>query len=238
MSSASARQGCANASCAGDPRPARSALSRPSRPRRYRRRARRWRAVCARPLPGWPLPRHVPTWHEVGNALSQHGLSDTAILDGLSCALWLCWAVLMLALLTESLALMVRVRSVVFRLPGASKASPRSCSGPSCWRSPFLRPRGRQRGEPAARGDHDTGRPPVLIRSPFGDGTSEHDGRIDAELTAVITDDPTRSDVPMSTSTSRAASGPASCAARTRSGGSRSAELGDPLSWRAVPELN
>ena len=188
---------------------------------------------------GWPLPRHVPTWHEVGNALSQHGLSDTAILDVLSCALWLCWAVLMLAFLTESIALM-RSRAVG-RLPVAGRFQGLAAFllGTIVLTLAASFARGGGSGVSLPRVAITTPvRPPVLIRSPFGDGTSEHDGRIDAELTAVITDDPTRSDVPMSTSTSRPSERTYVVRGEDTLWGIAERELGDPLSWRAIFELN
>jgi len=54
---------------------------------------------------GWPLPRSVPSWHQFTNALGQHGISDTALIDVLAIVLWIAWAVLTLAVLVEALTM-------------------------------------------------------------------------------------------------------------------------------------
>jgi hypothetical protein len=53
---------------------------------------------------GWPLPRHVPTWHAITSALGQRDISDTTVVDVLATALWICWAVLVLAFVVETIA--------------------------------------------------------------------------------------------------------------------------------------
>jgi DNA-binding SARP family transcriptional activator/LysM repeat protein len=71
---------------------------------------------------GWPLPRHVPTWHGITTALGQRDITDTTVVDVLAIALWICWAVLALAFIVEAFAL-ARSRSIG-RLPIAGRLQP------------------------------------------------------------------------------------------------------------------
>ena len=50
---------------------------------------------------GWPLPRQVPSWSRVSTALDQHGIPDQVLIDSLACVVWLCWAILTAAVLAE-----------------------------------------------------------------------------------------------------------------------------------------
>jgi hypothetical protein len=71
---------------------------------------------------GWPLPREVPTWSEVGDALSGATVSDTALVNALSIACWIVW-LLVIASIVEELAAWGRGRSAR-RLPGGGSVQP------------------------------------------------------------------------------------------------------------------
>lgn len=71
---------------------------------------------------GWPLPRGLPTWSEVGAALGGSTVSDTALLKALACACWLVW-LLVVASTMEELAAWGRGRSAR-RLPGGGALQP------------------------------------------------------------------------------------------------------------------
>jgi hypothetical protein len=49
---------------------------------------------------GWPLPRAVPSWSEVGHALGG-SLSDDVVMRGMSCAAWVLWALVLASFLAE-----------------------------------------------------------------------------------------------------------------------------------------
>ena len=50
---------------------------------------------------GWPLPHHVPTAAQVGRALDHHGIPAQALVDALAVVVWLTWAALMASLAAE-----------------------------------------------------------------------------------------------------------------------------------------
>ena len=71
---------------------------------------------------GWPLPRQVPTWSELGDALGGSTVSDAALLKALACACWLVW-LLVVASTLEELSAWARGRSAR-RLPGGGALQP------------------------------------------------------------------------------------------------------------------
>lgn len=68
---------------------------------------------------GWPLPRDVPSWDQIRNALEEDGVDTEVIINGLAIVVWLAWAQLAWALLAETMAL-VKGRNArqVFAFPG------------------------------------------------------------------------------------------------------------------------
>ncbi len=50
---------------------------------------------------GWPLPRGIPSWSQLATALTTHGIPDMVLLKALACVVWLCWALLVASLVTE-----------------------------------------------------------------------------------------------------------------------------------------
>jgi DNA-binding SARP family transcriptional activator len=53
---------------------------------------------------GWPLPRRLPTWTPFTTALSQHGIPDDTLIKALACVVWIAWAVLVLSVAVEGQA--------------------------------------------------------------------------------------------------------------------------------------
>jgi hypothetical protein len=58
---------------------------------------------------GWPLPRQVPTWHDVAVALTSP-LTDTLLGNTLLCALWATWAAFVWSVLAEFATTVAGVR--------------------------------------------------------------------------------------------------------------------------------
>ncbi|MDA8186133.1 MAG: BTAD domain-containing putative transcriptional regulator [Actinomycetota bacterium] len=50
---------------------------------------------------GWPLPHHVPSIGQVGHALNQRGIPDQALVDALAVVVWITWAVLVASIVVE-----------------------------------------------------------------------------------------------------------------------------------------
>ncbi len=50
---------------------------------------------------GWPLPHHVPSVGQVGHALNQRGIPDQALVDALAVVVWITWAVLVASIAVE-----------------------------------------------------------------------------------------------------------------------------------------
>lgn len=71
---------------------------------------------------GWPLPRELPTWSQVSDALSGASVSDAVLVKALACACWVVWMVLLLSIVEESVA-WARGRAAR-RLPGAGLMQP------------------------------------------------------------------------------------------------------------------
>lgn len=53
---------------------------------------------------GWPLPHRLPSWAAFSAAVSQHGIPDTTLIKALACVVWLAWALLVLSLVVETYA--------------------------------------------------------------------------------------------------------------------------------------
>ncbi|MHB1927997.1 MAG: BTAD domain-containing putative transcriptional regulator [Acidimicrobiales bacterium] len=71
---------------------------------------------------GWPLPHHLPGWHQLSADLSQHGIADTTLVKALACVVWLAWAVL-IASVTVELPATIRGRAAA-HLPIAGPLQP------------------------------------------------------------------------------------------------------------------
>jgi DNA-binding SARP family transcriptional activator len=50
---------------------------------------------------GWPLPHHVPSAAQVGRALNRQGIPAQTLVDALAVVVWLAWATLVASLLVE-----------------------------------------------------------------------------------------------------------------------------------------
>jgi DNA-binding SARP family transcriptional activator/LysM repeat protein len=50
---------------------------------------------------GWPLPHHVPSAAQVGRALNRQGIPDQTLVDALAVVVWLTWAVLVASIAVE-----------------------------------------------------------------------------------------------------------------------------------------
>lgn len=69
---------------------------------------------------GWPLPRTIPTWNGIQQALTHQITGPTLYIDTLACLLWACWTLLTVSFLIELLAALTRVPAP--RVPGLGPA--------------------------------------------------------------------------------------------------------------------
>lgn len=53
---------------------------------------------------GWPLPHRLPTPAQLTAALSQHGIADNTLIKTLACVVWIAWAALIASLAVEGQA--------------------------------------------------------------------------------------------------------------------------------------
>lgn len=60
--------------------------------------------VCLASSVGWPLPRSMPSWSAVADALRGNSVSDTGLLRILACASWIVWALMVASVLVEIVA--------------------------------------------------------------------------------------------------------------------------------------
>nr|WP_030501002.1 LysM peptidoglycan-binding domain-containing protein [Micromonospora purpureochromogenes] len=67
---------------------------------------------------GWPLPRQVPTWRDIGTALTSP-LTDTMLGNAIVCLLWLAWAAFIWSLIAE-----VAEAAAGIRLPQPAAIAP------------------------------------------------------------------------------------------------------------------
>lgn len=68
---------------------------------------------------GWPLPHHVPTAAQVGRALDHQGIPAQSLVDALAVVVWLTWAALMASLAAEIPATLSGRRARRLPLAGA-----------------------------------------------------------------------------------------------------------------------
>ena len=71
---------------------------------------------------GWPLPHHLPSAAAVGRALDRHGIPAEALVDALAVVVWLTWATLVASLAVEIPAALSGRRAA--RLPVAAVFQP------------------------------------------------------------------------------------------------------------------
>jgi hypothetical protein len=50
---------------------------------------------------GWPLPHHVPSAAQIGHALDSHGIAGRTLVDALAVVVWVTWAVLVASVVAE-----------------------------------------------------------------------------------------------------------------------------------------
>ena len=50
---------------------------------------------------GWPLPHRLPSWSQFTTTLGQHGIADTTLLKALACVVWLSWAIVAVSVMVE-----------------------------------------------------------------------------------------------------------------------------------------
>ena len=182
---------------------------------------------------GWPLPRHVPTWHAITSALGQRDISDTTVIDVLAIALWICWAVLVLAFVVEAIAL-ARSRAVG-RMPIAGRLQPLAGAllgtAVLTFASLVARP-----------GGSGTGLPRVAITTPVRPPTTER-GPLPIELTADITNAPITNGAATNGNVANGSGvHPTEMTYTVRDGdtlwGIAERQLGDASKWNVIFELN
>ncbi len=75
---------------------------------------------------GWPLPHALPTWTELGGALTSNGVPDQVVINTLAIVVWAAWAGLVVSVVAETVAV-VRGRTAR-RVPLAGPLQPLAAS--------------------------------------------------------------------------------------------------------------
>ncbi len=188
---------------------------------------------------GWPLPHHVPTAAQIGHALDRHGIPARALVDALAVVVWLTWAVLLASVAAEIPAALAGRRAR--RLPVAGVFQPLTgrlvaAVVVACL---ALAPRPAP-SQPAG----SPGGGLVALRRPVAAFVLTGDSR-QAAPNAPPTSPPGADPAPTGSEPSTPAPGPAAGAARTyvvQRGdtlwGIAERELGDPLDWSQIYQLN
>ncbi len=189
---------------------------------------------------GWPLPHHVPTAAQIGHALDRHGIPARALIDALAVVVWLTWAVLLASVAAEIPAALSGRR--VRRLPVAGVFQPLTgrLVAAVVVAALALAPRPAP-SQPAG----SPGSGLVALRRPVAAFVLTGDSR-PAAPQAPPTSPPVADPAPTgSAPPSTPAPGPAAGATRTyvvQRGdtlwGIAERELGDPLDWSQIYQLN
>ena len=67
---------------------------------------------------GWPLPRAVPSWTDVAEALGGASVSDDVLIRGLACAAWVLWMMVLASFVVEAVAWVRGMEAASLRLAG------------------------------------------------------------------------------------------------------------------------
>ncbi|MCU4187358.1 LysM peptidoglycan-binding domain-containing protein [Acidiferrimicrobium sp. IK] len=203
---------------------------------------------------GWPLPHHVPSIGQVGHALNQRGIPDQALLDALAVVVWITWATLVASIAVEIPAALsgrhpprlplagmfqpITGRLVAAVIVAALTLAPRPAHGS---------PSGSLSGNPSSA----TVRRPVAALV-LKDAALNDPAPIDAVLTRATRTLPTRPPSPEA-SAFLAGATPSGAPVATQPADSPSTyvvqrgdtlwgiaerQLGDPLEWQAIYQLN
>lgn len=180
---------------------------------------------------GWPLPHHLPGWHQLSTDLTQHGIADTTLLKALACVVWVAWAVLIASLAVEIPA-SIRGRTAHIAVGGPLQPMVAQLLAAVAIAALSITPR------PTTSNDTTT----------LANALSPGPPARPVPAMALSADaSPARIDLAASTSPSAPASVPAVAGQSLRSyvvqrndtlWGIAERELGDPLRWRDIYSLN
>ena len=196
---------------------------------------------------GWPLPHHLPTAAQVGRALDHQGIPAQALVDALAVVVWLTWAALMASLAAEIPATLSGRRARRIPLAGAFQPLTGRLVAAVAVACLALAPR---------PGHPDTPGPPggrlasVTARRPTAALVLDRAGLTRGTLTGASRPPPTAA-VPARQALRPPSSGvpPAPSAQNTAARtyvvqrgdtlwGIAERELGDPLQWQTIYQLN
>ena len=196
---------------------------------------------------GWPLPHHVPTAAQVGRALDHQGIPAQALVDALAVVVWLTWAALMVSLAAEIPAALSGRRARRLPLAGAFQPLTGRLVAAVAVACLALAPRP---GHPDAPGPPGGRLALVTARRPTAALVLDRADLTGATLTGV-TRPPPATAAPVGRAVGPPSSGvPAAATAQSAADrtyvvqrgdtlwGIAERELGDPLQWQAIYELN
>ncbi|MDA8282106.1 MAG: BTAD domain-containing putative transcriptional regulator [Actinomycetota bacterium] len=196
---------------------------------------------------GWPLPHHVPTAAQVGRALDRQGIPAQALVDALAVVVWLTWAALMASLAAEIPATLSGRRARRLPLAGAFQPLTGRLVAAVAVACLALAPRPGHLdtpGQPGGRLALVTTRRPtaalVLDRANFTGGALTGATRPPPAAAAPVrpASGPPPSGAPPAPSAQNAATRTYVVQRGDTLWGIAERELGDPLQWQAIYQLN
>ncbi len=196
---------------------------------------------------GWPLPHHVPTAAQVGRALDRQGIPAQALVDALAVVVWLTWAALIASLAAEIPATLSGRRARRLPLAGAFQPLTGRLVAAVAVACLALAPRPGHLdtpGQPGGRLALVTARRPtaalVLDRANFTGGALTGATRPPPAAAAPVrpASGPPPSGAPPAPSAQNAAARTYVVQRGDTLWGIAERELGDPLQWQAIYQLN
>lgn len=208
---------------------------------------------------GWPLPHHVPSASQVGRALNRQGIPDQALIDALAVVVWFTWTVLAASIAVEVPAALSGRHAPRLPVAGIFQPATGHLVAAIVVACLTLAPRpshGSPSGSLSGGPSPATARRPVaalvLKDAALDDAVLTDTVPIDAVLTRATHTLPTRPPSPDPIATPSGAT-PSGAPVATQPAASRSTyvvqrgdtlwgiaerQLGDPLEWQAIYQLN
>ena len=181
---------------------------------------------------GWPLPHHLPSGSALLHDLDQRGIPDRTLVDALAVVVWLTWGVLVASLVAEVPAAIRGERAGRLPLAGIFQPLTGRLVAAVLVAALAVAPR-----PTTGRTGPVEGLATLAPRPVAAVVLTNASAPLDAAAVHGRGDIGTGAELQRCRHAQRRR-GPMSSSAATRSGASQSRELGDPLRWREIAELN